>query len=69
MTNPIEALTAAIAMQQKAIEALVRSNGELTSHIGLLVQSVALLLGEELGTPVADDEVPQERVDLDGNPY
>ncbi|MDF2483280.1 MAG: hypothetical protein K0R79_3637 [Stenotrophomonas indicatrix] len=42
---------------------------ELASHVGLLVQAVALLLGEEAGAPVQDEGAEPERVDLDGNPY
>lgn len=40
---------------------------ELSVHVGMLVQAVAQLLGEELGTPVPEGEDP--RRDLDGNPY
>ncbi|CRD52901.1 hypothetical protein [Stenotrophomonas indicatrix] len=42
---------------------------ELATHVGLLVQAVALLLGEEAGAPVQDEGAEPERVDLDGNPY
>lgn len=42
---------------------------ELGVHVGMLVQAVAQLLGEEAGTPVPDDGVEPARVDLDGNPY
>ncbi len=42
---------------------------ELVTHVGMLVQAVALLLGEEAGTPVQDESAEPERVDLDGNPY
>lgn len=40
-----------------------------TESIALLTQSVAMLLGEEIGTPVADDTDAAPRVDLDGNTY
>lgn len=42
---------------------------ELATHVGLLVQSVAQLLGEEMGSPAPDDDAEPARVDLDGNPY
>ncbi|HHA2936776.1 hypothetical protein [Stenotrophomonas maltophilia] len=42
---------------------------ELAMHVGLLVQAVAQLLGEEAGAPVQDEGAEPERVDLDGNPY
>jgi len=43
----------------------------LTQHIGLLTQSVVLLLGEEAGAPVADPdgEAATKRTDLDGVEY
>ncbi|WP_223484719.1 hypothetical protein [Stenotrophomonas indicatrix] len=42
---------------------------ELSVHVGMLVQAVAQLLGEELGTPVPEGEGEEPRRDLDGNPY
>jgi len=42
---------------------------ELTVHVGLLVQAVAQLLGEEAGAPVLDEGGEPARVDLDGKPY
>ncbi|MBN8791711.1 MAG: hypothetical protein J0I01_05725 [Stenotrophomonas nitritireducens] len=51
-----------------AIEEQGKQVGELATHVGLLVQSVAQLLGEETGHPVEDEQEPQ-RTDLDGNPY
>ncbi len=51
-----------------AIEEQGKQVGELATHVGLLVQSVAQLLGEEAGHPVEDEQEPQ-RVDLDGEPY
>jgi hypothetical protein len=42
---------------------------ELVTHVGMLVQAVALLLGEEAGAPVQDESAEPERADLDGNPY
>lgn len=42
---------------------------ELAMHVGLLVQAVAQLLGEEAGAPVQDEGAEPARVDLDGKPY
>lgn len=42
---------------------------ELATHVGMLVQSVAQLLGEEMGSPAQDEGAEPERVDLDGKPY
>lgn len=42
---------------------------ELATHVGMLAQSVAQLLGEEMGSPVQDEGAEPERVDLDGKPY
>ncbi len=42
---------------------------ELGVHVGLLVQAVAQLLGEEAGLPVEDEGSGSERRDLDGNTY
>ncbi|WP_416056939.1 hypothetical protein [Stenotrophomonas maltophilia] len=51
------------------IEQQGKQMAELATHVGLLVQAVALLLGEEAGAPVQDEGAEPERVDLDGNPY
>ncbi|TPD71460.1 hypothetical protein FJP69_05770 [Stenotrophomonas maltophilia] len=51
------------------IEQQGKQMAELASHVGLLVQAVALLLGEEAGAPVQDEDAEPDRVDLDGNPY
>lgn len=61
MDDRIDKLLLIVEVQQQAIA----TQGE---HIGLLVQSVAMLLGEELGTP-ATDEPEAGRQDLDGNVY
>jgi len=63
-----ERLLAAIEAQHVAIAEQGRQIAQQTEQIGLLVQSVALLLGEELGNPVAGGEEPR-RLDLDGKPY
>jgi hypothetical protein len=69
MTEPIcERLVAAVEAQQATIVEQGRQITRQAEQIGLLVQSVAMLLGEELGTPVSDDEEPK-RLDMDGNPY
>jgi hypothetical protein len=69
MDEQIEALTAVVALQQKAIEVQTSQIGELSTHVGLLVQCVAQLLGEETGSPVADEDASSQRVDLDGRRY
>lgn len=51
------------------IEQQGKQMAELATHVGLLVQAVALLLGEEAGAPVQDEGAEPERADLDGNPY
>lgn len=58
----IDRLVGIIEQQGKQI-------AELAMHVGLLVQAVAQLLGEEAGTPVHDEAAEPERVDLDGKPY
>lgn len=58
----IDRLVAAIEQQGKQV-------AELAMHVGLLVQAVAQLLGEEAGAPVQEEGAEPERVDLDGNPY
>ena len=51
------------------IEQQGKQLAELVTHVGMLVQAVAILLGEEAGAPVQDEGAEPERVDLDGNPY
>jgi len=58
----IDRLVGIIEQQGKQI-------AELAMHVGLLVQAVAQLLGEEAGAPVQDEGAEPERVDLDGKPY
>ncbi|MEN5204040.1 hypothetical protein ABE473_06235 [Stenotrophomonas sp. TWI700] len=58
----IDRLVGVIEQQGKQI-------AELGMHVGLLVQAVAQLLGEEAGAPVQEEGAAPERVDLDGNPY
>ena len=59
---------ARIAALVGVVEEQGRQIGQLAEHVGLLVQSVAQLLGEETGMLVDDEQEPK-RVDLDGNPY
>lgn len=58
----IDRLVGVVEQQGKQI-------AELAMHVGLLVQAVAQLLGEEAGAPVQDEGAEPERVDLDGKPY
>lgn len=51
------------------IEEQGKQIAELAMHVGLLVQAVAHLLGEEAGAPVLEEGAEPARVDLDGNPY
>ncbi len=48
-----------------------RQNSLQAEQIGLLTQSVVLLLGEEVGVPVPDGDATHEpqRTDMDGMPY
>lgn len=62
MDDRIDKLLALAEKQHAIIAAQAES-------IALLTQSVAMLLGEEIGTPVADDAEAAPRADLDGNPY
>ncbi|GEM_PF-1547410 len=67
LTNRLQALEASAGGRVDRLVGGLEAQGE---HIGLLVQAVAMLLGEELGTPVASDSTADpERTDLDGNPY
>lgn len=55
----LQALTAAIKAQQDSIQ-------QLADAVGALAQCVAMLMEEELGTPVA--EGGEVETDMDGNP-
>lgn len=61
-------LVAALDRNAAATADLVKVVGQQSEQIGLLVQSVALLMGEELGVPAGDEEDPP-RADMDGIPY
>lgn len=67
MDGRIDRLLALAEQQHAAI--VGRHIAELAMHVGLLVQAVAQLLGEEAGTQVHDEGAESERVDLDGKPY
>lgn len=55
----LEALTAAIKTQQESVQ-------QLAEAVGALAQCVAMLMEEELGTPVKEGE--DVETDMDGNP-
>lgn len=57
--NDLQALTAAIKAQQDSIQ-------QLADSVGALAQCVAMLMEEELGTPVKDGEGVE--TDMDGMP-
>ena len=61
----IQELRSTCEAQQRCIEKLVHAHAEQGEQIILLVQSVAMLLGEEMGTPVQDEA---GETDMDGNP-
>lgn len=65
----LDKLLALAETQRASIAEQGKQIAELTVHVGLLVQAVAQLLGEEAGLPVEDEGSAPERRDLDGNPY
>ncbi|WP_448129953.1 hypothetical protein [Stenotrophomonas rhizophila] len=71
MDGRIDRLLALAEQQHAAIVEQGRQIAELAMHVGLLTQSVVLLLGEEVGVPVPDGDATPEspRTDMDGNPY
>lgn len=69
MDGRIDRLLALAEQQHAAIVEQGRHIAELAMHVGLLVQAVAQLLGEEAGAPAHDEGAESERVDLDGKPY
>lgn len=66
-----ESLLASNIETRAAVVELVAVIKSQHEHIGLLVQTVALLLGEELGEPVkeVEDASATCRTDMDGKPY
>lgn len=71
MDERIDRLLSLAETQHATIVVLGQQVTRQAEQIGLLVQSVALLLGEELGAPVPEDSPDGEaaRTDLDGNSY
>ena len=55
--------------QHSALVQQGKQRAELGTHVGLLDQAVAQLLGEDVGVPVQGEGAEPPRVDLDGNPY
>jgi len=64
----VEQLLLLAESQQAMLADLTKIAGQQAEQIGLLVQSVALLMGEELGAPAGDEE-ESPRVDSDGHLY
>jgi len=60
LIDVVRELIGAINTQREGIQALAES-------VGALAQCVAMVMEEELGTPVADEPAPVE-TDWDGNP-
>jgi len=65
----LDKLLALAEKQHATIVEQGKQIAELGMHVGLLVQAVAQLLGEEAGVPVQDEGTEPPRLDLDGNPY
>lgn len=57
--DEIKALTEAVKSQQESVQ-------QLADSVGALAQCVAMLMEEELGTPVKEGE--DVETDMDGNP-
>lgn len=71
MDERIDRLLSLAEQQHATIVEQGRQIAQQAEHIGLLTQSVVLLLGEEMGVPVPDGDAPPEpqRTDMDGKPY
>lgn len=69
MDDRLDRLLALAEMQNAIIAEQGKQIAELATHVGLLVQAVAQLLGEEAGLPVEGEGSTPERRDLDGNTY
>ncbi|WP_313418277.1 hypothetical protein [Stenotrophomonas sp.] len=69
MDDRLDKLLALAERQHATIVEQGEQIAELGTHVGLLVQAVAQLLGEEAGTPVHDEGTEPPRADFDGNPY
>ncbi len=66
MDERIDRLLAVVEAQQLAIAEQAKQTAAQGEHIGLLVQAVAMLLGEELGTPVESDSTRAEGARWEG---
>jgi len=71
MDERIDHLLSLAEQQHATIVEQGRQIAQQAEHIGLLTQSVVLLLGEEVGVPVPEGDAAAEpqRTDMDGNPY
>ena len=71
MDERIDRLLSLAEQQHATIVEQGRQIAQQAEHIGLLAQSVVLLLGEELGVPVPEGDAAAEppRTDMDGKPY
>lgn len=65
----LDKLLALAETQHAIIAEQGKQIGQQAESIALLTQSVAMLLGEEIGTPVPEEAEQAPRVDLDGTPY
>jgi hypothetical protein len=71
MDERIDRLLSLAEQQHATIAEQGRQIAQQAEQIGLLTQSVVLLLGEEVGVPVPEGDAAAEpqRTDMDGNPY
>jgi len=71
MDERIDRLLSLAEQQHATIVEQGRQIAQQAEHIGLLTQSVVLLLGEEVGVPVPEGDTAAEpqRTDMDGKPY
>lgn len=71
MDERIDRLLSLAEQQHATIVEQGRQIAQQAEHIGLLTQSVVLLLGEEVGVPVPEGDTAGEpqRTDMDGKPY
>jgi len=71
MDERIDRLLSLAEQQHATIVEQGRQIAQQAEHIGLLTQSVVLLLGEEVGVLVPEGAAAAEpqRTDMDGKPY
>lgn len=70
MDERLDKLLAVVEQQHAVIAKQHEITVQQSEQIALLTQSVAMLLGEQLGVPVPDDaEQESARTDMDGVPY